>query len=131
MGPYDGGKICELVALYLLNRLNTVIDETGVGLYRDDKLAAISNANGPRLHRIRKYIIVLFKEERLSITFETNLFETDFLDVIFNLAAEKCFPFGKANNTPLYINALSNHRLERLTIHHSTSMPFLTIDLQS
>ena len=109
MGSYDGAEICELVGLYLLNQLSTVIDKSSVGLYRDDGLAAINNANGPKLDRIRKDIIALFKEEGLSITIETNLIETDFLDVTFNLATKKYFPFRKANNTPLYINAFSNH----------------------
>ena len=93
MGSYDGAEICELVGLYLLNQLSTVIDKSSVGLYRDDGLAAINNANGPELDRIRKDIIPLFKEEGLSITIEINLFETDFLDDIFNLATKKYFPF--------------------------------------
>ena len=108
MGSYDGAELCELVGLYLLNQLSTVIDKSSVGLYRDDGLAAKNNANCPKLDRIRKDI-ALFKEEGLSITIETNLIETDFLDVTFNLAANKYFLFRKANNTPLYINAFSNH----------------------
>ena len=76
-----------------MNRLSTVIDKVGVGSYRDDGLAAINNANGPKLDRIRKDIITLFKEERLSIAAETNLIETDFLDVTFNLEAKKYFLF--------------------------------------
>ena len=76
-----------------MNRLSTVIDKVGVGSYRDDGLAAINNANGPKLDRIRKDIITLFKEERLSIPAETNLIETDFLDVTFNLEAKKYFLF--------------------------------------
>ena len=109
MGSYNGAEIFELVKLYLLNRLSTVIDKSSVGLYRDAGLAAINNANGPKLDRIRKDIIALFKEEGLSITIETNLIETDFLDVTFNLATKKYFPIRKTNNTLLYINAFSNH----------------------
>ena len=109
MGFYDGAEICELVWLYLLNRLRTVINRSSVGLYRDDGFAAMNNANGSKLDKVRKDIIALFKEEGLSIAFETNLIETDFLDVTFNLATKKYFPFRKANNTPLYINAFSNH----------------------
>ena len=45
----------------------------------------------------------------LSITIETNLFETDFLDVTFNLATGNFFPFRKPKNQPLYINTKSNH----------------------
>ena len=52
----------KFVGLYLLNQLSTVIDKNSVGLYRDDGLAAINNTNGPKLDRIRKDIIVLFKE---------------------------------------------------------------------
>ena len=77
----------------MLNQLSTVIDKSSVGLYRDDGLAAINNENGPKLHRISKDIIALFKKEVLSITIETNLIETDFLDVTFNLATKKYFPF--------------------------------------
>ena len=77
--------ICELVRLYLLDQLSTVIDKSSVDLYRDDGLAAINNANGPKYDRISKDIIAWFKEEGLSITIETNLIKTDFLDVTFNL----------------------------------------------
>ena len=56
-----------------------------------------------------KNIIDLFKNEGLSITTETNLFETDFIDVTFDLATGKSFLFRKSNNQPLYINVKSNH----------------------
>ena len=46
MGSYDGAEIYELVGLYLLNKLSTVIGKSSVGLYRDDGIAAINNANG-------------------------------------------------------------------------------------
>ena len=58
---------------------------------------------------IRKDIIALFKSEGLSITIDTNLIETDFLDVSFNLDMEKLFPYRKPSNTPLYIHSESNH----------------------
>ena len=45
MGSYDVAKICEFVRLYFLNQLSTVIDKSSVGLYRDDGLAAMNNAN--------------------------------------------------------------------------------------
>ena len=103
MGSYDGAKICELVGLYLLNRLSTVIVRSSVGLNRDDGLAAINNANGAKLDRIRTDIIALFKKEGLSITIETNLIETDFLDVTFNLATMKHFLFRKARELQIYL----------------------------
>ena len=103
MRSYDGAEICELVGLYVLNRLSTVIDQSGADLQRDDGLAAINNGNVPKLYRIRNDIIALFKEEWLSITNETNIIETDILDVTFNFAIKMYFPFRKANNTPLYL----------------------------
>ena len=109
MGSFDGAEICELVGLYLLDKLSSLIGRRNVGLYRDDGLVAVNSSSGPVLDKMKKNIIVLFKNEGLSITIETNLFETDFLDVIFNLATGKFFPFRKPKNQPLYINAKSNH----------------------
>ena len=109
MGSFDGAKICELVGLYLLDKLSSLIGRENVRLYRDDGLAAINSSSGHVLDKMRKNIIALFKNEGLSITIETNFFETDFLDVTFNLVTEKFFPFRKPSNQPLYINAKSNH----------------------
>ena len=58
---------------------------------------------------MRKNIIALFKNEGLSINIETNLFESDFLDVALNMVIRKCFLFRKPNSQPLYINQKSNH----------------------
>ena len=109
MGSFDGAEICELVGLYLLDKLSSLIGRKNVGLYRDDGLAAINSSSGPVLDKMRKNIIALFKNEGLSITIETNLFQTDFLDVTFKLPTGKFFPFRKPNNQPLYINAKCNH----------------------
>ena len=89
MRSYDGANICEPVWLYLLNRLSSVIYKSGVGIYKDDGLAAINNTNGPKLDRFRKDFIALFKEEGVSITIETG-----FLGVTFN--------FWKTSNTPIH-----------------------------
>ena len=90
---YDGAEICEIVGLYLLNRLSTVIDKISVGLYRDNGLAVINNPIDPKLDRIRKHTIALFKEKILLIHIEANLIATDFLDITFNLATKKYFHF--------------------------------------
>ena len=86
MGSFDGAGICELVGLYLLDKLLRLIGIKNIGLYRDDGLGAINNSSVPVLVKMRKNVIALFKNEDLSITMETNLFETDFIDVTFNLA---------------------------------------------
>ena len=77
-------------------------------MYKDDGLAAIKSTSGPILDKMRKSIIALFKEEGLTMTIDTNLIKTDFLDVTFNLTTGNFFPFIKPNNVPLYINAKSN-----------------------
>ena len=60
---------------------------------------------------MRKNIIALFKEKGITITIDTNLIETEFLNVTFILATGKLFPCRKPNNLPLYLNVKSNHSL--------------------
>ena len=92
MRSFDIAKIYDIVGLYLLNKLSNLLGNENVELYRDDGLAAINSCSGPVLDRPRKSIIVLFKKEGLNITIETNLVETDFLDVTFNI-----FPISQTN----------------------------------
>ena len=107
MGSLDSAEVCELVGLYLLNKIKPLLSSNNVGLYRDDGLAIVHTPNAPKVDRLWKYIS-LFKDEGLSITIDTNLIETDFSDVSFNLNTGKYFPFKKLNNTPLYIYSKSN-----------------------
>ena len=67
-------------------------------LYRDDGLAVVYQPSGPKLDRLRKDIISLFKSEGLSITIDTNLTETDFLDVSLNLTNGSYSPYRKPDN---------------------------------
>ena len=55
----------------MLSKIVPLIGTKNVGLYRDDGLAVIHKANGPKMDRIRKDIIALFKFEGLSITIDT------------------------------------------------------------
>ena len=75
----------------------------------------ISSGYGPKMDKIRKTIIRLFKSDVLSMTIETNLIETDFLDVSYNLEIDKFFPYRKPNNTPIYIHPGSNPPLSITT----------------
>ena len=109
MGSFDGAEVCELVGLYLLDRLSQLTGKCNIGLYRDDGLSVIRSQSARRFDRLRKDITELFKSEGLSITIETNLQVTDFLDVTFDLTNGKYYPYRKPNNDPLYINAQSNH----------------------
>ena len=109
MGSYHGLEVCELVGLYLLGKLEPLIGTKNVGLNRDGSLAVIHQGNGPKMDRIRKYIIALFKSEGLSITVDTTLIETDFLDVSFNPEVEIFFSYRKPSNNPLYIHSELYH----------------------
>ena len=90
MRSYDVAEISGFAGLNL-NRLSTVNDKSSVGLYRDNGLAAINNADGPNPDRIRKDVIVLFKEEGLSIIIVTNLNERHLRDITFNLQQRNIF----------------------------------------
>ena len=35
MGCYDGAEVCELVGIYILNKLSNIIDIDSIGLYRE------------------------------------------------------------------------------------------------
>ena len=109
MGSYDGAEICELVGLLLLNDLSSLLGKENVGLYRDDGLAVVDKATGPKLDKMRKDIIALFKNHGLSITIDVNLKIVEFLDVAFDLPRNKYYPYRKPNDSPLYVNAHENH----------------------
>ena len=81
MGSYDGVEVCELVGLFILHQLSQLVGVKNIGLYRDDGLAILENASGPTSERIKKTIIKLFHQHGLNITAETNLVQTNFLDV--------------------------------------------------
>ena len=109
MGSFDGAEICELVGLFILNKLATKYGKDNIGLYRDDGLAIFKNISGPQADRIRKDITKHFKQHGLNITIQTNLKIVNYLDVTFNLTNESYYPYRKPNNQPLYINTKSNH----------------------
>ena len=109
MGSFDGAEVCELVGLFLLNNLADILGAESVGLYRDDGLAILRNMSGPSTDRFKKKVIQAFKKLDLKITSETNLVQTDFLDITFNLNSGKYWPYRKPNNETLYINTKSNH----------------------
>ena len=54
MGSFDGAEVCELAGLYLLNKIKPLLGSSNVSLYRDDGLAIVHKANGPKVDRLRK-----------------------------------------------------------------------------
>ena len=110
MGAPDGAEVCELVGLFLLNEVKEKFPELDFGLYRDDGLAAHRRIPGPRMDRIKKDLIALFRKHGLKITFEPpNQTISTYLDVTFDLAKETIAPYRKPNDTPLYVHKDSNH----------------------
>ena len=38
MGAYDGAEVCELVGIFMLNKISEKYDKNDIGLYRDDAI---------------------------------------------------------------------------------------------
>ena len=88
----------------MLNILVKRFGKNYIGIYRDDGLAVIPYANGPKMERARKDLIMIFKDNGLKVTSECNLSTTDFLDITFNLVNDSYCPYRKPDSAPLYIN---------------------------
>ena len=75
IGAYDGAEACEIVGLYLLNKLTKIykiFKPEEIGIFRDGGLS-VMGGSGPEKDRKRKEIIRIFKEENLNITWEINI----------------------------------------------------------
>ena len=81
MGCYEGAAICELVGIYIQNKLCKLVNKKDFGPYRDDGIGILRNTSGPEADRKRKNIIKISKECGPSITCEVNIKIVDFLDV--------------------------------------------------
>ena len=110
MGSFDGAETSELVGLYLLSKVSKIIDNAHRGLYRDDGLALITNCNGRKLDRIRNKLHRTFKDKGLKIAVELYDDNVDFLDISLNVSDKSHRPYKKPNDTPLYINKMSNRQ---------------------
>ena len=109
MACYDGAKICELMGIFILNKLCNIIDKNRIGLYRNDSLGVFGNLSGLQKEQKKKKIIKIFKDCRLSITVPTNITSVAFLHLTLNLKAESYQPFRQPNNDLIYIDINSNH----------------------
>ena len=109
MGCYHGAEVCELVSIYILNKLSNIIDRDSNGLYRDYGLGIFESLSGAQIERRKKNIINVFKGSVLLIIVTTNIISVDFLDVAFKLKTASYQSFRKPNNEPKYIDINSNH----------------------
>ena len=105
MGSFIGAEVCELVDLYLLDKLSKLLGSINVYFYRGYGLSLMQDANGPKPEKLRKDIAPLFKNEELPTTIEFNLLEIQFVDVFLKLLNGKYSSHKKSNNNPLYIKS--------------------------
>ena len=108
MGAYDGAEICELVGLYMLDKINEIYPNR-IGLYRDDGLGVFNNISGPQAEKIKKKITTIFKREDLDIEIECNKSIVNYLDITLNLPNNTFQPYHKPDNEIQYIHKHSNH----------------------
>ena len=108
MGSLDGTEICELVGLFILDKLRSEFKNDDIGLYQDDGLAAFKNVGARTSNNIGKRFAKCFKKHGLNITIQTNQKIVDYLDVTFDLNNGSFRPYRKPNNEPIYINVQSN-----------------------
>ena len=106
---YDGAEVSELVGLLILSKLSNLVEKSEAGLYRDDGLLFLRNANGRRTDITRKEIIRVFKSIGFQIEIATNLKSVNFLDVTLDLNTGTHCPYKKPNDTLLYVHTSSNH----------------------
>ena len=85
------------------------LNQSNTGLYRDDGLILLEKFPGPKRERIIKNLHQLFKSHGLKITIASTGQVADFLDVTLDLSDGTYKPYRKPNDTPVYINAASNH----------------------
>ena len=109
IGCYDGANVCELVGVFILHLLKSLMRKENVGLYRDNGQGILRNSPVHEIERKRKQIIQIFKTCGLNITVETNLKTVYFLDVRLDLIDNTYQPYRKPNSKTGYINKHSNH----------------------
>ena len=111
MGSNDGAEVSEVVGLYILDLIskNIEIDRDLFGLYKDDGIMIVDNANGPKIDRIRKKLHQIFNSIGLKIATLINTDTSNYLDITLDLRDMSYKPYHKPNEKLQYINIKSNH----------------------
>ena len=109
MGAFDGAEVCELIGLKLLHLIESQLNMSSVGIYRDDGLAVIRSRSGRTVDRVRQSLDDICKSLGLRIKVDLNLKSVNYLDINLNLETGICKPYRKPNDNPVYINKSSNH----------------------
>ena len=108
MGSHDGAEICDIVGLFILSELKKLNINIELGCYKDDGLA-VSKLTKKQTETLKKKMCATFRKHGLKITIEANKKTVQFLDVELNLEKNTYKPYLKPGDTPLYVNAHSNH----------------------
>ena len=70
MGSFHGAEVCDIVVLFLLDKLSDIFDKNAYGLYRDDGLVVIDWASPRELDSLRKKTIATMLEVGYKITID-------------------------------------------------------------
>ena len=108
MGYFDGAELCEIIGIYILMKLQSVLLKDSEGSIEMMDYELQKNYQGLKWKRNRKQIIENSKRLGLSITIKMNLNVADFLDIQFKLKTNS-YKYMKPNSVPVYINKNSNH----------------------
>ena len=54
VGSYDGAEVCELVGLFMLDKLGERFEKEDIGVYRDDDLATLKNVTLQTSRQIKR-----------------------------------------------------------------------------
>ena len=112
-GGLDSAEVSELVGLYILFKMSSVLPKEQIRIYRDDMLfvvKATGRGYGRQTELLCQRLHKAFKEWfNLGITWEANLTIVNFLDVTMNLEDGSHRPYRKDDSVPVYIHKNSNH----------------------
>ena len=61
VGAYDSAEVCELVGIFIINKISEKYDKNDIGLYRDDALAVFKNISGLESESIKQVSIIISK----------------------------------------------------------------------
>ena len=67
MGSYDGGKVCEVVGLFMLDIISKKYLKENIELYRDDGLSVFKNQTCHQNDKVRKELIRMFQDHHLKL----------------------------------------------------------------
>ena len=112
-GGLDSAEVSELVGLYILHKVTSVLPKEHVGIFRDDMLflmKATRRGPGRSCELMGQRLSRLFNEWfNLRITWEANLQIVNYLDISLNFRDGSYRPYRKDDSVPVYIHKDSNH----------------------